>query len=215
MRVTWIWILMTLALLSGCKKEAVPEPAVAEPVAPAVPEVVPDEGNPAETIALEAATEGLKSLGQTLKSELMQKMSTGGPSEAVAFCAGNAHGLTQGVIADTGVTVGRSSLRLRNPANAGPDWVQAWLTEQGERPLQGLDGFRRIDVVEGGKKYARVLKPIGIEPVCLNCHGPSGEMQAAIRERLGENYPEDQATGYATGDLRGAIWAEMLVRGAP
>ena len=29
---------------------------------------------------------------------------------------------------------------------------------------------------------------------------------------LAERYPDDQATGYAAGDLKGAIWAETPVR---
>jgi len=32
-----------------------------------------------------------------------------------------------------------------------------------------------------------------------------------VTERLASKFPDDQATGYALGDLRGALWAEVAV----
>jgi len=50
-------------------------------------------------------------------------------------------------------------------------------------------------------------EPLGIQEVCLTCHGTSvaPEVTAAIAPK----YPDDQATGYALGDLRGIAWVEL------
>lgn len=49
-----------------------------------------------------------------------------------------------------------------------------------------------------------------LQPMCLTCHGAdlAPDVQAAIAER----YPDDRATGYRTGELRGVIWAELPPR---
>ena len=33
-------------------------------------------------------------------------------------------------------------------------------------------------------------------------------MPQELRDALSKHYPQDQATGYRNGDLRGALWAE-------
>ena len=40
------------------------------------------------------------------------------------------------------------------------------------------------------------------------CHGPREEISEEVIAKLDEYYPEDAATGFAEGDLRGWIWVE-------
>jgi hypothetical protein len=47
----------------------------------------------------------------------------------------------------------------------------------------------------------------------LACHGPEEALQPEVRAALDQRYPEDRATGYAAGDLRGAFWAEVPLAG--
>ncbi len=133
-------------------------------------------------------------------------MSEGGPVAAVAVCSSEAPAIAAQVASETGVRVGRASLRTRNPANAAPPWVAAWLRAQGERTAEGVTGVR---AVEGGS--ARVLRPLAVEPVCVTCHGDPAAMAPALREVLHARYPDDRATGYRPGDLRGALWAEAAL----
>jgi len=50
------------------------------------------------------------------------------------------------------------------------------------------------------------MRPIFIAaPVCLQCHGEPAKLAPGVAEALKELYPDDQATGYSLGDLRGAI----------
>lgn len=163
-----------------------------------------------EKAALERAGMGARVLGNTLGMELSNALKSGSVPDAFTMCASNAQAMTKRIGEEEGATVGRSSLRLRNPANAGPDWVTAWLEEQGERSVNQTEGFERVDSTPEGK-FARVIKPIGIKPECLNCHGPADNLATEVAAKLAEHYPNDAATGYSVGDLRGAIWAEVKV----
>lgn len=57
-----------------------------------------------------------------------------------------------------------------------------------------------------------VLRPIGTLEFCATCHGPREVVETAIGEVLKAAYPDDEAIGFAPGDLRGWIWAEVGVR---
>jgi Protein of unknown function (DUF3365) len=164
----------------------------------------PPAPEPVATDRLAETQAAVATLAGTVRGRLQAAMAEGGPVAAVSVCADEAQALTAQVSRDTGGRVGRSSLRLRNPANAPPDWVAAWLAEQGERPAAGVEGFARV---EDGK--TRVLKPVAVEAVCVTCHGPPDQIPADVKALLAERYPADAATGYAVGDLRGAAWAEI------
>lgn len=150
----------------------------------------------------------------TLKLQLRQRLQMAmaeGPARGLEVCAVEAQAIRAKVSHESGVALGRSSLRLRTPADAAPDWVKAWLDEQGERKVAGVKGFSRVDDTPGGR-VARVLEPIGIERGCLVCHGPAEGLAPAVKDALGARYPSDAAIGYAEGDLRGAFWAELPIR---
>jgi hypothetical protein len=175
---------------------AVPEAPVAAPPAETVP--TPDEA------ALAVASAAADELGRTLRARLMAAMAEGGPARAAEVCSTEAATLSAEIAARSGASVGRGSLRMRG-RTPPPAWVQAWLEAQGERPAAGVSGFARIEF-----GHARVLRPIAVEGPCLVCHGasPAPELAALLAAR----YPTDRATGYAEGDLRGALYAEAPVR---
>jgi len=41
------------------------------------------------------------------------------------------------------------------------------------------------------------------------CHGPEDTIPQDVKDAIGEHYPEDQATGFRKGDLRGWFWVEV------
>ncbi len=159
----------------------------------------------AEQRAATQAREAAQHLGRTLKARVVEAMQEG-PEAAARVCAEEAQALTAAAAEARGARVGRSSLRLRNPANEGPDWVRGWLREQGERPAEGVAPASGI---AGEPPVARFVAPIALEGPCLTCHGDPAAIAPEVRAVLSERYPHDRATGYALGDLRGALWAEV------
>lgn len=192
------------------------EPDELQPVSVA-PVPAPATLSSEDTLALGRANVLVDGASSRLQSRMVQEMNRHAPSEAVESCSIEAEALTtQGVrpspdpAALPGERVGRSSLKLRNPDNGAPAWVVEWLAAMGDRPYQGVDGISRIAEVEG-VRFAQVLRPIPVEERCLVCHGGAERVPADVRAILSEKYPHDRATGYAAGDLRGAMWAEVPV----
>jgi len=68
----------------------------------------------------------------------------------------------------------------------------------------------RMRVVDLGDRVG-VLRPIGTIEMCTRCHGDAKTVQQNIGQALAAAYPQDRATGFAAGDLRGWTWAEVAM----
>lgn len=145
----------------------------------------------------------LKTLGGNLK----RHMKAGGPMEAAEFCATNAYPLTDKVSNDLGrdVTVKRISLKYRNPANKPASKTETAVLESFQA-LQDQNVMLPEYLVERVSfDTYKYYKPLNINKgVCLKCHGNISN-NPELANYIGKNYPEDKATGYKMGDLRGAI----------
>jgi hypothetical protein len=143
---------------------------------------------------------------KTLKGELMQAMQAGGPVNAIGVCKLRAPAIAAELSALKGWQVGRTSLKVRNPANAPDSWERAGLEsfeqrkQAGEDPAQ-LEYFAVVE--QKGKPVFRYMKAIPTAGLCLTCHGTS--IDPSVEAKLAELYPADQARGYRAGDIRGAF----------
>jgi hypothetical protein len=143
-------------------------------------------------------------LGARLKAE----MSAHGPAAAVSVCKNAAPEIAGKLSQETGWKVGRVGTRVRNPLNSPNVWQQAALDEFAKRMAGGekLDGMESWKVVqEGGKPTLLYAKAIGVQAVCLTCHGGPDSIPDEVKARLKVDYPGDKAVGYSAGELRGAI----------
>ncbi len=96
----------------------------------------------------------------------------------------------------------RVSARNRNPKNA-PSEAQARVLANWEQGSNKAAFFE-----EGGKFYT--MHPIKIsQPLCLGCHGGPADIDAKTAAAISKLYPQDKATGYKLGDLRGAFVTEI------
>jgi hypothetical protein len=125
--------------------------------------------------------------------------SLAGPAGAIGVCKDEATKISQAVACEKGVMIGRTSAKLRNPANAAPAWAAALLAEQPVEP--------RLTANPDGS--LGVTLPIKLAANCLACHGNPDTIDLAVKVALTAKYPKDQATGYTEGDLRGWFWVEV------
>jgi hypothetical protein len=44
-----------------------------------------------------------------------------------------------------------------------------------------------------------------VQPLCIHCHGPVDKLAPGVTAQLKTHYPQDLGTGYAVGQIRGAI----------
>ena len=146
------------------------------------------------------ATAARAAVFAALMHELPAAMQSGGPAGAIGVCAERAPAMTASIADRTGVRVGRTSWKLRNPANTGPAWARLrTLAAHPEQPVVLADRAGRLGV----------LSPIRVMASCLACHGGAEMIDGATRAALAERYPQDSATGFAEGDLRGWFWMEV------
>ncbi|MDX2412548.1 MAG: DUF3365 domain-containing protein [Woeseiaceae bacterium] len=138
-----------------------------------------------------------------LKKELKQALMAGmqnGPLSAISVCKDQAPAIAASLSVD-GVEIGRTSHRLRNPANSAPDWVDPIL-----KNYLGEESDRAPTVVSLENNRQGYIEPIVVAPLCLACHGKT--LAPDVAAHINEAYPEDEATGFDEGDLRGVYWVE-------
>lgn len=162
-----------------------------------------------DRVAASRAT--VKQFFETLKGELTKALDNGGPRMAIAVCNAKAANIAESISTEKGWRVARTSLKLRNPGNAPDEWEAAVLHKFEQRKAAGENPatmeFHEA-VEKDGKKVFRYMKAIPTaEQPCLMCHGEN--LTDEVKEALAENYPSDEATGFKTGDIRGAFTIEQ------
>lgn len=158
-----------------------------------------------ETPWIERAQSITASAFAELSAELLRAMAEGGVAGALEVCSEKALPLTAKIAEREGATLRRAAVRYRNPANEAGDLERHAIAEYEKQAAAGEELKPQLHFREDGG--ATVLAPIRIVmPTCLQCHGVPGqdirEGDLAVLRRL---YPEDRATGFAMGDVRG-VW---------
>ena len=148
---------------------------------------------------LERATLSRDALFNELSTRLLATMSNGGPAKAIEVCSKLAPKLAKEVGEQHHVSIGRTAIRLRNENNRPPAWAEPLLKDLPTKPV--------VQDLENGS--TGVLFPILLKVQCLTCHGPDDKIASEIRTELARLYPNDKATGFQEGDLRGWFWVEV------
>ncbi|MDR9437413.1 MAG: DUF3365 domain-containing protein [Thiohalophilus sp.] len=159
-----------------------------------------------KTEHVEQSREAVQQFFGQLKGELQAGMKAGGPVNAIEVCSEKAPAIARDVSKKQGLQIGRTSLKPRNAGNAPDQWEEAVLREfeqrkaQGEHPKQ----MEKHEIVEtDGQQRFRYMKAIPTGKLCLKCHGT--DIDPAVSAKLEKLYPEDKATGFKQGDIRGAF----------
>ena len=145
------------------------------------------------------------SLPPKLLASLQEEIKKSGPEGAIPVCKDMAPKMAGKLFQETGWKVKRVSLKPRNEARAIPDdWEKAALADFDKRAAAGEPPAQLEKGETVGSEY-RYVKALPVQPLCLNCHGPVDQLSPAVKSVLGEHYPNDRATGYSVGQIRGAI----------
>lgn len=141
----------------------------------------------------------------TLKRALIEAVATQGPDGAVAYCQVQAYPLTEAIGNREGVSVRRAALRYRNPANAADSLEREIMAEYAGLLIPG-QAPPPPRLVRSAAGEVHFFAPIVLLPFCGQCHGqPSLDISAATLAAIQKRYPDDLATGFTPGDLRG-LW---------
>lgn len=156
---------------------------------------------------MERSRELSQQLQQQLGGKLMAAMKAEGPVHAIDVCHLEAPLIGEQVSTAGEVEVRRTALRYRNPANA-PTEQQIAVMEQFAAQLQ--DDPSQIPetmiTLDNGEQH--YMRAIVMQPQCAACHG--GSVQEPVLRAIADKYPNDQATGFEVGDLRGAFLVKWM-----
>lgn len=149
---------------------------------------------------------------RVLLSNVTQAMQTSGPAGAVDFCNIHAMPLTDSISHIHSVNIQRLSDKNRNPKNSIDSETdkEAWLQIKQMMKDTAAKQKHLLLQRDNAVYYYKAI-PLGM-PACLSCHGVKGENILPETEQvIVSKYPDDKATGYSIGELRG-IWKIQLSR---
>lgn len=158
------------------------------------------------------ARDAIRGLGQLLQQLLGEELKRGGFEGAVRMCSEKAQLVTEEFGREKGLEIRRVSSRYRNPKNR-PDEFEARVLAAWAK--SGTPATHIEKVKEGGKDWLRLMEPIRLQAMCVNCHGAPAQLTDEVKALLAERYPRDHATGFKPGDLRGAFSVVVPLAPAP
>jgi hypothetical protein len=159
-----------------------------------------------EAQEISKANQASAEFAAALKTELVAAMQSGGPLAAIETCNTKAPSIASKVSQQSGLSLSRVSMKNRNPGNAAGEWQTAVLLDFEKRKESGeslktLTWHESVETRQG--KEFRFMKAIPTGGLCLQCHGTA--ISPEVEDRLKELYPDDKASGYSEGDIRGAF----------
>lgn len=146
---------------------------------------------------------------QALSTELSKALQEGSVQNAVSYCHLKASPITDSLSNRFNVKINRISLKYRNPENKADLTDMAILDAYRQQLAEGKSLQAHLEVTDDAITY---YSPIVIQnPLCLLCHGEPGRtIDPENHEFIKTKYPDDLATGYQLGDLRGA-WKVVFI----
>lgn len=143
-----------------------------------------------------------------LLAVLQEEIAKGGPESAIEVCRDKAPAMARAASEQSGWNVKRVSLRNRNPRAVPDAWERAALEDFDRRAAakESPATLERAEVtIENGQAVQRYMRALPTMPLCTQCHGPADKLSPAVTAKLKALYPDDRATGYAVGEIRGAM----------
>jgi len=149
---------------------------------------------------------------KALSSQLKTAIQSGGVKQAVALCNAVALPLTDSLSFQHGAVIKRTSLQLRNPKNA-PDSMEVKMLKIYKQMSRMRNPVLVPKILEKNETEIQFFAPIIIKnETCLKCHGVLGDtMNEEDSAFIKQHYPNDEATGYKMGQVRG-MWSITLKR---
>ncbi|HRP69052.1 MAG TPA: DUF3365 domain-containing protein [Turneriella sp.] len=159
------------------------------------------------------ASQAMQDVMPQMMQTVKQEVDKNGYASAVTFCSGFAaefgknKNVEWGKLATHDINAKsfrfrRISEKNRNPnnrADAKQSVILAQWLKEGATPTLYRDGTR-----------VTTMHPIKISmPMCLGCHGDAATVDKKAIGEIKRLYPNDLATGYKLGDLRGAFVTEI------
>ncbi|MFT6338050.1 MAG: hypothetical protein ACJATI_004820 [Halioglobus sp.] len=137
----------------------------------------------------------------SLSGELAKAVKNGGLKNALSYCNTNAIPLTDSLSNAHNVDIKRTSLKFRNPRNKPTEREKEILNQY---ELAKENGQIMEAIIDNEAERKTFHAPIIVQAACIKCHGAKSNI--SMYDSILKLYPNDLATDYTQGDLRG-MWS--------
>jgi hypothetical protein len=143
--------------------------------------------------------------GLSLQKALKAAINEGGLEYAIQFCNVEALPITDSVSESESVEIKRLAKKYRNTLNKTDSveseiyktYILDWLSGKPLKP----------SIMADENHHPVYYNPIYVGALCLNCHGEVGtNINPDLAATISKLYPDDKATNFKQGQLRG-MWA--------
>ena len=187
-------LLIAIAMCAGCNQPATVESDSGKENVTQLTEL-----NESQQQQRDDAVAAKDKLFRSLLGELTSSISENGVAQSIEVCRTRAPELAKAVSEAMQLEIGRTSFLLRNDKSSPPNWAASFVRNRVETEVD----------VDLGENRLGVLLPIQLIDACIKCHGHPDALDAKVKESITTHYPNDRATGFAEGDLRGYFWVEV------
>jgi hypothetical protein len=157
--------------------------------------------------AVERAEEAAHRFHKMMKSHVKSRFKESGMISAARFCAEESHREIEKLNRELGpdISLKRISLENRNPdaypLDSEADIIRAFELMESSNAYLPEQIVQMIDETT----YKVYLPATMSSKNCKKCHGKEEEMDPEVRKYVQEHYPKDRATGFRSGQVRGAV----------
>ncbi len=171
---------------------------------PAMPLLASEVDQSKEKMLAQEARALIKTYAGQLKSALSQSIKKDGAIAAINVCARMSPKISFKLSEDSSWTINRTSLKPRNSANEPDAWEQSVMEKFLKQQQNGevLHSIEHFELTENDTIF-RYMKAIPTGQLCLTCHGTN--IASDLKEAIAVYYPDDKATDFKMGDMRGAF----------
>lgn len=142
---------------------------------------------------------------ETLQGELKAALKQGGPIMAASVCSEAAPAIAKTQSEDSGAEVRRVALRNRSPGAQVTANMRPHYDTLAKAPLvNGLPATRIWKTHSADGERINFMRAVPMqEKPCAACHGT--DVAPDVANHIRTLYPDDRATGFSPGEMRGAI----------
>lgn len=162
---------------------------------------------------IRAARQAALTFDQRMSREIIARLDREEDPVAVYLAyADNVPGWGKALSDAAQIDFSRTALGVRTPADAPDAWERQQMEQMSFMLDAGVDPetLEIAEIVtEGETKLFRWMRPILMSDSCLACHGEA--IDPRVKLLLGQEYPLDDATGYAAGQLGGAYSVRKIL----
>ncbi|MBN2227562.1 MAG: DUF3365 domain-containing protein [candidate division Zixibacteria bacterium] len=159
-----------------------------------------------EILIQQAADSAIAWYSSELKAALQAAITEGGPVNAIGVCNEIAPEIAAAHSIE-GWYLERVTDKSRN-ANNQVDSTQAEILARFAVADSAPSFIGEWELIGSDTVY-HFYRPIRVGALCLNCHGGKEQLAPDVAAKIAELYPDDMATGYRVGDLRGIVAVDV------